>query len=188
MRTSWPTLLEQIRDCTACELCRGIKGKVPGAGSPEARLMLIGEGPGAEEDRQGLPFVGAAGALLTRMLAAINLSRDAVYICNVVKCRPPGNRAPTRQEAEACLPFLRAQTALIQPQIIMLMGATALASVLPGTAGITRSRGQWVQRKGVWLMPTFHPAALLRDSGKKADSWHDLCLIRDKLKELEGRA
>ena len=150
--------------------------------------MLIGEGPGYQEDRQGLAFVGPAGELLTSMLAAIDLKREDVFIANVVKCRPPGNRAPSPEEAASCLPFLRAQFLLVRPQVILLLGPTALKNLISQDLGITRSRGQWVQRKGVWLMPTFHPAALLRDSDKKADSWHDLCLIRDKLKELEGRA
>ncbi len=187
METSWPTLLRQIGDCRACGLCQGILNKVPGHGDPHARLMLIGEGPGAEEDRQGLPFVGAAGFLLTKMLASIGLSREEVYIANIVKCRPPDNRVPTWEEGEACLPFLRAQVALVRPQVIALMGATAFRHTVSDKARISQSRGKWIERKGTWLMPTYHPAALLRDESKKADSWQDLRLIRDKLSELESR-
>lgn len=148
--------------------------------------MLIGEGPGAQEDQQGLAFVGAAGQLLTRMLAAIDISRDDVFIANVVKCRPPGNRQPTAEEAQKCLPFLRSQVALIRPRVILLLGATALASTISQEARITSARGQWVQRGKMWLLPTYHPAALLRDPTKKRDAWHDLKLVRDKLREQDA--
>ena len=186
MVISWKGLTENILACQACPLHRGIQNKVPGQGCAKARLMLIGEGPGAEEDRQGLAFVGAAGMLLTRMLAAIDLTREEVFIANIVKCRPPGNRAPLPEEAAACLPHLRAQTALIKPEVILLLGATALRYIISPDARITRSRGQWIERKGVWIMPTFHPAALLRDESKKRDAWEDLKLVRDKLASLEA--
>lgn len=184
MKVSWPTLLEEIARCEGCPLCRGIQNKVPGQGDADARLMLIGEGPGAEEDRQGLAFVGPAGRLLTNMLSAIGLSRDEVYIANVVKCRPPNNRVPTQEEADQCKAFLRAQTALVRPQVILLLGSTALRCVISPDARITRMRGQWIQRKGIWIMPTYHPAALLRDPDKKRDAWHDLKMVRDKMAEL----
>lgn len=183
-RTSWPTLLEQIEACRQCGLVGGIRRKVPGQGNPDARLLIVGEGPGRDEDAQGLAFIGAAGQLLTKMLAAIDLKREDVYIANVVKCRPPGNREPTPEEAALCLPFLRAQTALIRPQVILMLGATALKFLVSPTARITASRGRWIERKGFWMMPTFHPAALLRDPGKKADVWKDLQMVRDKLAEL----
>ncbi len=183
-RTSWPTLLEQIEACRQCGLVGGIRRKVPGQGNPDARLLIVGEGPGRDEDAQGLAFVGAAGQLLTKMLAAIDLKREDVYIANVVKCRPPGNREPTPEEAALCLPYLRAQTALIRPQVILMLGATALKFLVSPTARITASRGRWIERKGFWMMPTFHPAALLRDPGKKADVWKDLQMVRDKLAEL----
>jgi len=181
---SWDSLLERIDACRQCPLADGATRKVPGQGDRDARLMLIGEGPGAEEDRQGLAFVGAAGQLLTQMLAAIEISREEVFISNVVKCRPPGNRAPTEEEARNCLPFLRAQTALIRPQAILLLGATALRFILGPELRITRARGQFVERKGVFILPTFHPAALLRDPDKKRDSWEDLKRLRQKLDEL----
>lgn len=183
MEISWNALHESIASCENCALCREIYHKVPGQGAADARLMLIGEGPGAEEDLQGLAFVGPAGQLLTRMLAAIGLTREQVYICNVVKCRPPHNRTPLPEEAAACLPFLRMQFALVRPRVIVLLGATAARAVLGDQARITRDRGRWVERKGVFIMPTYHPAALLRDESKKRDAWHDFQAVRDKLAE-----
>lgn len=184
MKTSWPTLLEQVAQCESCPLCRGIRNKVPGQGNTDARLMIIGEGPGSEEDRQGLAFVGPAGQLLTRMLSAIKVDRSDVYIANVVKCRPPNNRVPSKEEADACKAHLRAQTALVRPQVILLLGSTALQNIISQDARITRMRGQWIERKGVWFMPTYHPAALLRDESKKKDAWHDLQMVQAKLEEL----
>ncbi len=186
MTINWTELNAAIQACTACLLHQGITHKVPGQGNPEARLMLIGEGPGYQEDRQGLALVGPAGELLTSMLAAIDLKREDVFIANVVKCRPPGNRAPSPEEAASCLPFLRAQFLLVRPQVILLLGATALKSLISQDMGITRSRGQWIERKGIWFMPSYHPAALLRDAAKKRESWQDLQLVRDKLRALEG--
>ena len=147
--------------------------------------MLIGEGPGQTEDEQGLAFVGAAGQLLTRMLAAIGLPREKVYICNVVKCRPPGNRAPTPEEMEACMLHLRMQTYLIRPKVILLLGATAARATLGPDVRITRIRGQWFERKGVWMLPTYHPSALLRDESKKPQAWEDMKRLRAKLEELQ---
>ena len=184
MEISWDELNRQIGLCQKCGLCRQIHNKVPGQGNPRARLMLIGEGPGRDEDEQGLAFVGRAGQLLTRMLAAIGLTREEVYICNVVKCRPPQNRVPTPEEAAACLPYLRAQFALVRPRVVVLLGATAARAVLGEQIRITRDRGNWVERKGVWFMPTYHPAALLRDESKKRDAWHDLQAVRQKLTEV----
>lgn len=188
MEVSWPSLLKAVETCRLCRLAAGRTHAVPGEGNPRARLMLIGEGPGREEDRLGRPFVGAAGLMLEKMLASIGLSRNEVYICNVVKCRPPENRAPEADEAAACLPYLRAQVALIRPQIILLMGATALRAVLGDDLRITRDRGQWVNRKGTLFLPTFHPAALLRDESKKRPVWEDLKKVRDKLTELSDEA
>lgn len=185
MQVSWDGLNAQIAVCEQCELCRGIHHKVSGQGDPRARLMLIGEGPGAEEDLQGLAFVGAAGQLLTKMLAAIGLTRQEVYICNVVKCRPPHNRTPLPEEAAACMPFLRAQFSLVRPQVIVLLGATAARAVLGENTRITRDRGVWVEKKGVYFMPTYHPAALLRDESKKRDAWHDFKAVREKMEQLK---
>jgi uracil-DNA glycosylase len=181
---SWVDLHKQIEACTACELHAGCTHKVPGQGDQTAPLMLIGEGPGEVEDREGLAFVGPAGQLLTRMLAAISLPRERVYICNVVKCRPPQNRVPLPGEAEACLPYLRMQAALVRPKIILLLGSTAARTILGDEIRITRDRGKWFTRKGVWMMPTYHPSALLRDVEKKKDAWKDLQEVRQKLMEL----
>lgn len=184
MRVSWPSLLAEMESCQRCGLSGTRRHVVPGEGDPKSPLLLIGEGPGAEEDRLGRPFVGAAGVLLTKMLGAIGLTRDQVYIANVVKCRPPGNRTPAAEEAAACLPFLRAQTALIRPRVIVLLGATALRHVLGEEYRITRDRGQFVERRGVFFMATFHPAALLRDASKKQPAWEDFKAVRDKMKAL----
>lgn len=180
----WATLYEKLESCTDCGLCHGRTNVVIGVGNPKSKIMLIGEGPGRDEDMQGYPFVGAAGQLLDKMLAAINLDRTKVYIANVVKCRPPQNRTPLEDEAMACLPYLRAQVALIQPQIIVCLGKTAAMYVIDREIRITRDRGIWRMKKGIWMLPTFHPAALLRDGSKKRDAWHDMQSLRDKIKEL----
>ena len=184
MRVSWEQLMQDVMSCGKCGLSAGCTRKVPGQGDVHAPLMLIGEGPGEQEDRQGLAFVGPAGQLLTKMLSAINLPRDRVYICNVVKCRPPRNRQPLPEEMQACMGHLRAQTALVKPKVILLLGATAVSAVLGPEYRITRCRGQWFERKGVWIMATYHPSALLRDESKKKDAWHDLKCVRRKLQEL----
>ena len=188
MQVSWDSLHAAIEACDKCGLCRQIRHKVPGQGDGNADLMFIGEGPGEEEDRQGLAFVGAAGQLLTKMISAIDMTREQVYICNVVKCRPPRNRVPEPEEAAACLPFLRAQFSLVRPRVIVLLGATAARAVLGDQTRITRDRGRWVEKKGVWFMPTYHPAALLRDESKKRDAWHDLKAVQAKLRELNAAA
>ena len=184
MRISWEQLGQNILNCQNCSLGSGCIQKVPGQGDCNAPLMLIGEGPGEQEDRQGLAFVGPAGQLLTKMLAAISLPRERVYICNVVKCRPPRNRQPSPEEMQACLQHLRAQTALIRPKVILLLGATAVSAVLGPEYRITRCHGQWFERKGVWILATYHPSALLRDVSKKRDAWEDLKRVRAKLTEL----
>ncbi len=184
MRVSWPTLLEEIARCEKCGLCRGRKHAVPGEGNVHSPLLFVGEGPGAQEDATGRPFVGAAGQLLDRMLAAIGLVREQVYIANVVKCRPENNRVPTPDEAAACLPHLRAQVALIRPQLIVCLGATPARYLMGEEVRVTRDRGKWVERKGVRMMCTFHPAALLRDETKKRPAWEDFQAIRDTLQTI----
>ena len=181
---SWALFRQQVEACTLCPLHQGIHHKVPGQGDVHAPLMFIGEGPGQVEDEEGLAFVGPAGQLLTRMLAAISLPRDRVYICNVVKCRPPNNRVPEEAEAEACKLHLRNQTALIRPKVIVLLGATAARNTIGPEIRITRDRGRWFERRGVWMMPTYHPSALLRDVSKKREAWEDMQSLRDKLIEL----
>ena len=181
---SWEVFDRQVAACEMCPLCRSIHHKVPGQGDRQAPLMLIGEGPGQVEDEEGLAFVGPAGQLLTRMLAAISLPRDRVYICNIVKCRPPNNRVPEETEAEACKLHLRMQFALVRPKVIVLLGSTAARHTLGPDIRITRDRGRWFERKGVWMMPTYHPSALLRDPAKKREAWEDMQSLRDRLMEL----
>lgn len=181
---TWELFHQQVQACNLCPLHEGAIHKVPGQGDIHAPLMFIGEGPGQVEDEEGLAFVGPAGQLLTKMLAAISLPRDRVYICNIVKCRPPRNRVPEPQEAEACKLHLRMQFALVRPRVIVLLGSTAAKNILGPEIRITRDRGQWYERKGVWFMPTYHPSALLRDPSKKREAWEDMQALRDRLIEL----
>ena len=181
---SWEVFDRQVAACEMCPLCRNIRHKVPGQGDRQAPLMLIGEGPGQVEDEEGLAFVGPAGQLLTRMLAAISLPRDRVYICNIVICRPPNNRVPEEAEAEACKLHLRMQFALVRPKVIVLLGSTAARHTLGPDIRVTRDRGRWFERKGVWMMPTYHPSALLRDPAKKREAWEDMQSLRDRRMEL----
>jgi DNA polymerase len=170
--------LDEIRrelgDCRRCGLCDGRKQIVFGSGNPRAQLVFVGEGPGQEEDEQGVPFVGKAGQLLTKMIEAMKFSRDEVYICNVVKCRPPNNRNPEPAEIAACEPYLKAQLRVLQPQVIVALGKFASQTLLRDTTPITRLRGQWREYEGVALMPTFHPAYLLRNPAEKKSAWADL--------------
>ena len=185
MEASWAELIQAVSSCTRCPLSQGRKHTVLGEGNPKSPLMLVGEGPGEQEDLTGRPFVGAAGQLLDRMLDAIGLSRQSVYICNVVKCRPPQNRTPQPDEMSACMGYLRQQFVLVRPKIILCLGSTPSRAILDPEIRITRQRGQWQLRRGVWIMPTYHPAALIYDSSKKRDSWQDLKRVREKLIELE---
>ena len=170
--------LEELRalvlDCRGCPLAAGRTRAVFGEGNPHAELMFIGEGPGADEDLQGRPFVGRAGQLLDRMIAAMQFSREEVYIANVVKCRPPNNRVPTPDEAACCLGYLRRQIELVSPKVIVLLGATAARFLMNTTAGIMRLRGNWMKFGDIPVMPTFHPAFLLRQESAKREAWHDL--------------
>ena len=181
---TWEIFRQQVESCAMCPLHANIRHKVPGQGDIHAPLMFIGEGPGQVEDEEGLAFVGPAGQLLTRMLAAISLPRDRVYICNIVKCRPPNNRVPEETEANACKLHLRNQVALIRPKVIVLLGSTAAKNTLGPEIRITRDRGRWFEHKGVWMLPTYHPSALLRDPAKKREAWEDMLTLRDKLLEL----
>ena len=170
--------------CHKCGLREGCRGVVFGKGSPNAKLMFIGEGPGVEEDRQGLPFVGAAGQLLDKIIAATGFSLDNVYIANIVKCRPPGNRNPSGEEAETCKPWLFRQIELISPAIIVLLGAVAMQNMIDPNARITRVRGRWLKKYGIDFMPTYHPAALLRDVTKKRPVWEDMKQVRERYRQL----
>lgn len=186
MNTSWPTLTQEVFSCEKCRLGQTRQNVVLGEGDLHAPLMFIGEGPGQQEDATGRPFVGAAGQLLDKMLAAIGLAREQVYICNIVKCRPPQNRVPEADECAACMGYLRAQVALVRPRVIVCLGSTPARALLGDEIRITRDRGVWHLKKGVWFIPTFHPAALLRDADKKRPAWEDFKAIRDKLKELNA--
>lgn len=145
-----------------------------GEGNINAKIMFIGEGPGADEDKQGVPFVGKAGQLMNKAFQALGINREEIYIANIVKCRPPSNRVPEEDEAQACLNYLRNQVVLIKPEIIVLLGSTALKNILGKEYGITAVRGKWMEKNGIKYMPTWHPAALLRDENKKIEFWQDL--------------
>ena len=171
-----------VSACRNCLLCQDRTHTVPGEGNGAAPdIMFIGEGPGAEEDAQGRPFVGKAGQLLTKMIEAMGYKREDVFIASVVKCRPPNNRTPLPEEMEACLPYLRQQIELIQPKVIVGLGAPAIKGLLGKTAGITRLRGTWQEYGGIKLMPTFHPSYLLRDPSKKKVVWQDLQRVLTEL-------
>lgn len=186
MKISWEQFYDEIGACSRCRLCQTRNNIVPGEGNLHADIMFIGEGPGRDEDLQGRPFVGRSGELLTRMIRAIDLDRSEVYICNIVKCRPPQNRNPEPDEAQACLAYLRAQFALVRPKIIVLLGKVACRYTLNEEISVMREHGRWYERKGVFFMPTFHPAALLRDPSRKRDAWDDFRKIRDKLTEIRS--
>lgn len=173
---------EEVSGCTRCELAKGRTRTVFARGNPDSPLVFIGEGPGQEEDRAGLPFVGPAGQLLDRMVAAMGFARDDVYICNVVKCRPPGNRTPLPSEASACAPFLRGQLSAVQPRVIVALGRCAAENLgLAGPGG--GWRGRWGTFHGVDVMPTYHPAFLLRSPEFKRPVWEDLQQVMTKLKQ-----
>ncbi|MGD8292605.1 MAG: uracil-DNA glycosylase [Desulfobacterales bacterium] len=166
-----------IGDCQRCKLARSRNRIVFGEGNHTAKLVFIGEGPGFEEDRQGRPFVGAAGQLLTRIIEAIKLSRHQVYICNIVKCRPPGNRNPEPDEIETCFPFLKRQIAAIRPDFIVALGTFAAQTLLATQTPISRLRGHFHEYKGIKVIPTYHPAYLLRNPEKKRAVWEDMKML-----------
>ena len=178
-------VLEEVRvelgECTRCKLHKGRHSIVFGAGSAQARLVFVGEAPGEDEDLQGIPFIGKAGGLLTKMIEAMGLSRDTVYICNTVKCRPPNNRNPEPDELSSCEPFLKGQLAAVKPEVIVTLGKFAAQALLRDETPISRLRGQWRAYEGIPLMPTFHPAYLLRSPGEKGKVWDDLKQVMKKL-------
>jgi uracil-DNA glycosylase len=171
---SLPKILADIGDCTRCKLHRGRTKLVFGDGNPKAELVFVGEGPGRDEDAQGLPFVGRAGKLLTQMIEAMGLQRKDVYICNVVKCRPPENRTPEKDEVEICSPFLLRQIDAIAPKVIVCLGSVAAQTLLETNRGISHFRGEWLDFRGRKLMATYHPAYLLRNPSAKGEVWKDL--------------
>ena len=174
MYDNWEDLEKSILECKKCRLCTNRTNIVFGQGNKKARLMFIGEGPGADEDKQGIPFVGKAGQLMNNAFQALEINREDVYIANIVKCRPPSNRVPEDDEVQTCLNYLRNQVILIKPKIIVLLGSTALKNILGKEYGITAVRGNWMEKNGIKYMPRWHPAALLRDENKKIEFWQDL--------------
>ena len=180
-RRTLDEIRRELGDCKRCPLCNGRTQIVFGSGNPRAQLVFVGEAPGADEDQQGVPFVGKAGQLLTKMIEAMKFTRDDVYICNVVKCRPPENRNPEPDEIAACEPFLKAQVASVRPKVIVTLGKFAAQALLKDQTAITRLRGQWREYEGIPLMPTFHPAYLLRVPTEKKLAWGDLQEVMKKL-------
>jgi DNA polymerase len=175
---------QDLGDCRRCQLADARQNLVFGVGHPEAQVVFVGEAPGGDEDRQGEPFVGAAGQLLTRMIAAMGLTRDEVYICNILKCRPPRNRDPEPDEVAACEPFLKRQLEAIRPRVIVALGRYAAQCLLRTRAPIGALRGRWHEYEGVRLMPTYHPAALLRTEALKRPVWDDLKLVMAEMDRL----
>ncbi|MEW6355292.1 MAG: uracil-DNA glycosylase [Planctomycetota bacterium] len=177
----------ELQACCKCGLGETRTNLVFGVGNPDADLMFIGEAPGHDEDMQGEPFVGRAGQLLTKIIEAIGMKREDVYIANILKCRPPNNRAPLPTEMVMCMPYLRKQIRLIQPKIIVALGGTAVQGLLKTTDGITKLRGTFTEFDGIKLMPTFHPAYLLRNPGGKRQVWEDMKRVRDTLKDMQKK-
>lgn len=177
-------LQKQALACSACTLRGGCKQVVFGDGNPNSAIVFIGEGPGSDEDEQGIPFVGRAGQLLNKILAAAEFNREDVYIANVVKCRPPGNRLPNPDEVKVCRNFLEAQIRMIQPRIIVCLGALAAQTVIDPRAKIGQVRGKWLMRNDIKIMATYHPAALLRNESYKRPTWEDFKLIRNEYQQL----
>ena len=185
----WAPLKDAVRSCTQCPLHAGRKQSVFGVGDESASWLFVGEGPGAEEDARGEPFVGQAGRLLDNMLASIGLRRgEDVYIANIVKCRPPGNRVPEPLEANACEPYLKRQIALIQPRLLVALGKTAAENLLQRPASIASLRGSIHDYHGIPLIVTYHPAYLLRNLMDKSKAWEDLCFAQETMTELKSRA
>ena len=181
MNEAWKELKQECAQCRRCGLGETRHHLVFGDGAEDARIMLIGEGPGEQEDLRGEPFVGPAGKLLDDMLCIIDLGRENCYIGNIVKCRPPGNRVPTPEEMAGCIPYLKRQIAVIRPQLIVCLGATAARGLVNEALPIGKARGQWREFEGIPVMLTFHPAYLLRDPRKKVETWADLKTVLARL-------
>lgn len=183
----WNELEQQCKNCQKCSLCQLRRNVVFGVGNRTADVMFIGEGPGEQEDWQGEPFVGAAGHLLDDMMSIIDLNRTNTYIANIVKCRPPNNRDPEEGEQDACFGYLQNQIELIQPKIIVCLGRVAAKRLIHPDFRITREHGNWVCKDGVWITAIYHPSALLRDLGKRPETFYDLLDIRDKIREVHAQ-
>lgn len=178
---TWDELKQFVDHCSRCGLCRTRKRPVMGRGDLASKIMLIAEAPGRMEDEQGIPFVGRSGQVLDELLESIGLSRVQIYITNINKCHPPGNRDPEREEQEACMPYLKYETALIRPRIMVCLGRIAACRVIRPDFRITREHGQWTERKGFFLTGVYHPSALLRDPSKMEETKEDFLRIREKL-------
>ncbi|MBO5724464.1 MAG: uracil-DNA glycosylase [Lentisphaeria bacterium] len=188
-KMDFETLASVVRGCEKCKLCRTRIQSVFEDGSRKADLLFLGEGPGADEDAQGVPFVGKAGQLLTKMIQAMQFDRKEVYICNVVKCRPPANRNPENDEVSACLPYMKRQIELVKPEVIVILGAVPLRALFPRIyGGIRNLRGKWMQYNEIPVMPTYHPAYLLREPSAKREAWADLQQVMAKFGKTAGRA
>ena len=184
---TWEELKQDCACCTRCGLCETRHHVVFGVGREDADVMLVGEGPGEQEDLSGIPFVGPAGKLLDDMLSIIDLSRERnCYIANIVKCRPPRNRDPLETEQDACIDYLRRQTALVRPRILICLGRIAAKRLIDPDYRITRQHGQWVRKNGVWMTAIYHPSALLRDVSKRPETFDDLLAIREKIQEVQA--
>ena len=186
-RETLPEIRSDLGDCRRCKLAPSRTHIVFGSGNEHADLMFVGEAPGADEDEQGLPFVGRAGQLLTKIIEAIDMKREDVYICNILKCRPPGNRNPENDEIAACEPFLFRQIASVKPKVICALGTFGAQTLLRTKEPISRLRGQFIEYRGAKLMATFHPAYLLRNPNEKRKVWEDVQKIRDHLRSLRDR-
>ncbi len=184
MTEAWSALREECLACQRCGLAETRKNVVFGDGNPEAELLFIGEGPGANEDAQGLPFVGRAGKLLDDMLEMIDLDRTKIFITNIVKCRPPQNRDPLNVEQEACIEYLRRQTAMIQPKIIVCLGRIAAMQIIKPDFKITKEHGQWFDKAGIRMTALYHPAALLRDPSRRPETFDDLKNIQAEIRRI----
>ena len=183
---TWESLKEDCLACHRCDLCEKRTHVVFGDGNPDAGLLFIGEGPGEQEDLQGIPFVGRAGQFLTDMLSLIDLDRSQYYITNIVKCRPPQNRDPLNTEQDACIDYLREQVRLIRPKIIVCLGRIAAMKLIREDFRITREHGQWVEKNGVAMTALYHPSALLRDPSKRPETFMDLKSLQAKVRTLLG--
>lgn len=183
----WEELQKVCNACTGCELCQTRHNVVFGVGNRETDLMFVGEGPGEQEDLQGVPFVGPAGKLLDEMLSIIDVDRTNCYIANIVKCRPPRNRDPQEGEQDACIGYLNNQIALVKPKVLVCLGRIAAMRLIDPDYRITRQHGTWVQRDGIWMTAIYHPSALLRDTMKRPETFDDLLSIREKLVEVRSK-
>ena len=182
----WQELEQKCMGCTSCQLCETRTNVVFGVGNREAEIMFIGEGPGEQEDLQAVPFVGAAGKFLDQMLSIIDLNRSNIYIANIVKCRPPGNRDPLDVEQDACIHYLRNQFALIKPKVVVCLGRIAAKRLLNPTFKMSVEHGLWWCKNGIWMTALYHPSALLRDPSKRPETFLDLLAIQKKLKEVHA--